>query len=189
MAKKINPNRIPVTMSEANLDAMIARVSNESSYHAWLLLLAAYSNLHSTSCDSIVELWKNTYTEQSEFKGFGDVQTRLNEMENETGVHIELDRIDPDGIGTEGDLLRFQKRLSKNSLWAALCVILETVDRNAMLQEEEVNSIWKRIAATVEEINDGQLSFKDIEDMLEDEYQVKLLNTEEGVKMALLEEI
>lgn len=79
-------------------------------------------------------------------------------------------------IHTEGDLTHFIRTTTANAVSAAFAIIAEPMIREKILPLEELRIVLQRAAAMNEEIADGEISVQDIQQMLLDEYDLKLID-------------
>ena len=79
-------------------------------------------------------------------------------------------------IHTEGDLTHFIRTTTANAVSAAFAIIAEPMIREKILPSEELRIVLQRAAAMNEEIADGEISVQDIQQMLLDEYGLKLID-------------
>ena len=78
-------------------------------------------------------------------------------------------------IHTEGDLTHFIRTITTIAVSAAFATIAEPMIRKRILSSEELRIVLQR-AAMNEEIADGEISVQDIQQMLLDEYGLKLID-------------
>ena len=79
-------------------------------------------------------------------------------------------------IRTEGDLTHFIRTTAANAVSAAFAIIAEPMIREKIIPPEELRIVLQRAAAMNEEIADGEISVQDIQQMLLDEYGLKLVD-------------
>ena len=79
-------------------------------------------------------------------------------------------------IHTEGDLTHFIRTTTANAVSAAFAIIAEPMIREKIIPPEELRIVLQRAAAMNEEIADGEISVQDIQQILLNEYSLKLIN-------------
>lgn len=103
-----------------------------------------------------------------------------------TGVSLSLQR-SSSGIHTEGDLAHFIRTTTANAVSAAFAIIAEPMIREKILPSEELRIVLQRAAAMNEEIADGEISVQDIQQMLLDEYGLKLVDADGQCSLVAVE--
>ena len=78
-------------------------------------------------------------------------------------------------IHTEGDFTHFIRTTTANAVSAAFAIIAEPMIRKRILSSEELRIVLQR-AAMNEEIADGEISVQDIQQILLNEYSLKVIN-------------
>ena len=91
-----------------------------------------------------------------------------------TSVSLSLQR-SSSVIHTEGDLTHFIRTITTIAVSAAFAIIAEPMIRKRILSSEELRIVLQR-AAMNEEIADGEISVQDIQQILLNEYSLKLIN-------------
>ena len=89
-------------------------------------------------------------------------------------------------IHTEGDLTHFIRTITTIAVSAAFATIAEPMIRKRILSSEELRIVLQR-AAMNEEIADGEISVQDIQQMLLDEYGLKLIDADGQCSLAAVE--
>lgn len=73
-------------------------------------------------------------------------------------------------------MTHFIRTTTANAVSAAFAIIAEPMIREKILPLEELRIVLQRAAAMNEEIADGEISVQDIQQMLLDEYGLKLID-------------
>lgn len=73
-------------------------------------------------------------------------------------------------------MTHFIRTTTANAVSAAFAIIAEPMIRKKILPSEELRIVLQRAAAMNEEIADGEISVQDIQQMLLDEYGLKLID-------------
>lgn len=89
-------------------------------------------------------------------------------------------------IHTEGDLTHFIRTITTIAVSAAFATIAEPMIRKRILSSEELRIVLQR-AAMNEEIADGEISVQDIQQMLLDEYGLKLVDADGQCSLVAVE--
>ena len=104
-----------------------------------------------------------------------ETEKELVKIRELTGVSLSLQR-SSSVIRTEGDLTHFIRTTAANAVSAAFAIIAEPMIREKIIPPEELRIVLQRAAAMNEEIADGEISVQDIQQMLLDEYGLKLID-------------
>ena len=172
--KKINPNRIPISPKNYDLEEIKKQATNGKVLQTWAVLLAALSNLEGMTTEKLLDIWQQIDQAPTQIYTFAETEQELVKIRELTGVSLSLQR-SSSGIHTEGDLAHFIRTTTANAVSAAFAIIAEPMIRKRILSSEELRIVLQR-AAMNEEIADGEISVQDIQQMLLDEYGLKLID-------------
>ena len=75
-------------------------------------------------------------------------------------------------------MTHFIRTTTANAVSAAFAIIAEPMIREKIIPPEELRIVLQRAAAMNEEIADGEISVQDIQQMLLDEYGLKLVDAD-----------
>lgn len=173
--KKTNPNRIPISPKNYDLEEIKKQAANGKVLQTWAVLLAALSNLGGMTTGKLLDIWQQIDQAPTQIYTFAETEQELVKIRELTGVSLSLQR-SSSVIRTEGDLTHFIRTTAANAVSAAFAIIAEPMIREKILPLEELRIVLQRAAAMNEEIADGEISVQDIQQMLLDEYGLKLID-------------
>ena len=173
--KKINPNRIPISPKNYDLEEIKKQATNGKVLQTWAVLLAALSNLEGMTTEKLLDIWQQIDQAPTQIYTFAETEQELVKIRELTGVSLSLQR-SSSGIHTEGDLAHFIRTTTANAVSAAFAIIAEPMIREKILPSEELRIVLQRAAAMNEEIADGEISVQDIQQILLNEYSLKVIN-------------
>ena len=183
--KKINPNRIPISPKNYDLEEIKKQATNGKVLQTWAVLLAALSNLEGMTTEKLLDIWQQIDQAPTQIYTFAETEQELVKIRELTGVSLSLQR-SSSGIHTEGDLAHFIRTTTANAVSAAFAIIAEPMIRKRILSSEELRIVLQR-AAMNEEIADGEISVQDIQQMLLDEYGLKLVDADGQCSLVAVE--
>ena len=183
--KKINPNRIPISPKNYDLEEIKKQATNGKVLQTWAVLLAALSNLEGMTTEKLLDIWQQIDQAPTQIYTFAETEQELVKIRELTGVSLSLQR-SSSGIHTEGDLAHFIRTTTANAVSAAFATIAEPMIRKRILSSEELRIVLQR-AAMNEEIADGEISVQDIQQMLLDEYGLKLVDADGQCSLVAVE--
>ena len=172
--KKTNPNRIPISPKNYDLEKLKQQAANGKVLQTWAVLLAALSNFEGMTTEKLLDIWQQIDQAPTQIYTFAETEQELVKIRELTGVSLSLQR-SSSVIHTEGDLTHFIRTTTANAVSAAFAIIAEPMIRKRILSSEELRIVLQR-AAMNEEIADGEISVQDIQQMLLDEYGLKLID-------------
>lgn len=175
--KKTNPNRIPVNISEADIEQMKREAVHGTGLQEWAVFLAALSDFAETTADSLLDFYTRANDATTSIKTYDDTQECLANILDIAGATLPLRKVNLN-IKTRKDIEKLCSQMKKNAQAAAFAIILEPVISQEMMEKEKLKTVIQKAVAMNEEIEDGEISVKDIQDMLLDEYGLHLENFE-----------
>ena len=175
--KKVNPNRVPVCPVDYNLEQIKNQAANGKVLQTWAVLLAALSNLGGMTTGKLLDIWQQIDQAPTQIHTFEETEQELVKIRELTGVSLSLQR-SSSAIHTKGDLTHFIRTTTANAVSAAFAIIAEPMIREKIIPPEELRIVLQRAAAMNEEIADGEISVQDIQQMLLDEYGLKLVDAD-----------
>ena len=184
--KRINPNRIPVGPGDYDFEQIKEQATSGMVLQEWAVILAALSNLQDMTTEKLLDFWQRMDRAPTQIHSFEDTERELVEIRELSGVSLSIQRISP-VIHTQGDLSRFIRTVSANAVATAFAIIVEPMIREHILPSEELCIVLRRAAAMNEEIADGELSVRDIQQMLLEEYGLRLANDSSRCSLAVAE--
>lgn len=173
--KKVSPNRVPVGPGDYNLEQIKNQAANGKVLQTWAVLLAALSNFGGMTAEKLLDIWQQIDQASTQIYTFAETEQELVKIRELTGVSLSLQR-SSSVIRTEGDLTHFIRTTAANAVSAAFAIIAEPMIREKIIPPEELRIVLQRAAAMNEEIADGEISVQDIQQMLLDEYGLKLVD-------------
>lgn len=172
--KKTNPNRIPISPKNYDLEKLKQQATNGKVLQTWAVLLAALSDLGGMTTERLLDIWQQIDQAPTQIYTFAETEKELVKIRELTGVSLSLQR-SSSGIHTEGDLTHFIRTITTIAVSAAFATIAEPMIRKRILSSEELRIVLQR-AAMNEEIADGEISVQDIQQILLNEYSLKVIN-------------
>ena len=172
--KKTNPNRIPISPKNYDLEKLKQQAANGKVLQTWAVLLAALSNFEGMTTEKLLDIWQQIDQAPTQIYTFAETEQELVKIRELTGVSLSLQR-SSSVIHTEGDLTHFIRTTTANAVSAAFATIAEPMIRKRILSSEELRIVLQR-AAMNEEIADGEISVQDIQQILLNEYSLKVIN-------------
>ena len=173
--KKTNPNRIPISPKNYEQEKLKQQATNGKVLQTWAVLLAALSDLGGMTTERLLDIWQQIDQAPTQIYTFAETEKELVKIRELTGVSLSLQR-SSSVIRTEGDLTHFIRTTAANAVSAAFAIIAEPMIREKIIPPEELRIVLQRAAAMNEEIADGEISVQDIQQMLLDEYGLKLID-------------
>lgn len=187
MAKKrVNPNKIPVSASDYDLEQMKLDATREMSLQIWAVFLLALSGFSEMTSESLFELYDKVSNATTTIADFDGTQQCLSNIRTLAGVTLELKKVKLD-IRTQGDLARLQNRLRRNSQAASFAIILDPIISQKLLPEEDIIALIRKEVSLNEEIEEGRINVEDIQKVLREEYHLELGRTENLAVLSRLE--
>ena len=184
--KKINPNRVPVGPGDYDFEQIKEQATSGMVLQEWAVILAALSNLQGMTSEKLLDFWQRMDRAPTQIHSFEDTERELVEIRELSGVSLSIQRISP-VIHTQGDLSRFIRTVSANAVATAFAIIVEPRIREHILPSEELCNVLGRASAMNEEIADGEISVQDIQQMLLEEYGLRLANDSSRCSLAVAE--
>ena len=159
--KRTNKNRIPLSADSINEERIIGEASVGNMYYAWLLVIPTLMEQESVSRERIQELWDiaNDYIEYPQTIG-SNVGAVTKEIEAIIGLPVPYPMIDFSKVRTEGDLDALKRKLKKNALHAALCIIALAMKSTKLYSSEDLRRIFFNVDLTMAEISSGATSYE-----------------------------
>lgn len=185
--KKINPNRIPVSREDYDLEQIKEQATKGMVLQEWAVILAAQANLEGMTTERIMDFWRHVDRAPTMIHTFADAEKELAEIRTLTGFALSIQHIEPT-IHTRGDLIRFERAVKANAVATAFAIIAEPMIREEVLPLDELQIILQRALSINEEIADGEISVGDIQEMLQEEYNLRLSNIEDRCTLDLVSE-
>lgn len=172
--KKQNPNRVPVSLPEDYMETVKTEETNRMVMRAWALIMAALSSFQETTADSMEQLWHDVNRYPTKIHSYQDAVACLKALEKKTGVHIDCVQIGIIQIKTQGDLIRFHRRLDRYAIGLSWAILFEPMVEKEFFPDEMLRKILEKALSFNEEMEEGRISLEDIQGMLKDEYGVNL---------------
>ena len=135
--------------------------------------------------EKLLDIWQQIDQAPTQIYTFAETEQELVKIRELTGVSLSLQR-SSSGIHTEGDLTHFIRTITTIAVSAAFATIAEPMIRKRILSSEELRIVLQR-AAMNEEIADGEISVQDIQQMLLDEYGLKLVDADGQCSLVAVE--
>ena len=162
--KRTNPKKIPVTVGDIDRHELIASVSHGNMYFAWLLMIPVLFQQEGISREQILSLWDvvNNYVSDSSFLG-ARLNNELHAIEEIIGAKAPYPSIPFDRIRTKGDLESVRRKLKKNAIYTAICMILIGLNTAGGFDTATLRRIYTNTDITLAEIEQGINSFENLQ--------------------------
>lgn len=184
--KKTNPNKKPIAADTFDIDQTLREAANRMSLHAWILFFGAMADFRSTTAENLITLWDQINAFENRTKDLDGIARIIEQLEKATGRSIPYVPIAKIPIKNQGDIKKFKRRAELSAYYSATALIAETVMQNKLLSEEDFRQVISKVFSLHEEIVEGFISIMDIQSVLEDEYLLAFVATEDGVCLAML---
>lgn len=159
--RRTNKNRIPISAASINEERIIGEASIGNMFYAWLLVIPTLMEQESVSRERIQKLWDigNGYIENPQTIG-SNVSAVTKEIESIIGLPEPYPMIDFTKVRTEGDLAVLKRKLKKNALHAALCIIALAMKSTKLYSSEDLRRIFFNVDLTMAEIGSNATSYE-----------------------------
>lgn len=186
--KKTNPNKIPINVKDYDAEQIKLEATQKMALQVWAAFLAALTSFSETTSDSLLGFFCAVNNSMTTISDFDDTQEWLSKIKCLFGKTLPLKGVNPD-IKTKGDLIRFQSGLERNAKAATFAIILEPMIRDHVLEDETLKIVVKKVLDLLEEIDAGEISVQDIQEMLQDEYGLCLEQSDNSATLKPLEKL
>ncbi len=161
--KRTNPNRIPIALEKIDKDELVASVSHGNMFYAWLLTLPALIQQEGVSKDRVIELWTvvNDYMAAPSFTG-ERLHKELRAIAGAIGSHEPYPQIGFERVRTLADLETVRRKLKKNALYDAVCMILIGLQSTGEFEQETLRRIYVNADLTLAEIEHGRTTYDEL---------------------------
>lgn len=184
MKKKTNPNRIPVTVSDDDIQEILHSATDGMVLRAWAVVLAAMAGFYETTADSMLNFWEYVSAYRTELSDLDDVERELKRIKETLAIDLSIKRVQSSTIRTRGDLARFTERTRNNGFVTAISIIAEATLEGKYFAEDFCRDIFHKAIELNEDIEEGRISLQDIQNMLIDEYSVRLEGEGNAARLA-----
>ena len=166
-SKKMNPRRIPMPKSAFDREAILEEATKDNMYRAWLLVLNALVEQGRVEPDEFPALLYDVddYMASPRFRGDGK-DGEIARAEKLMGISSPHPSLRPDSIKSVVELECFRKKVFRIATHIALCVICLGFEYAGRFTEDELRLIFFNADLTLAEIDDGRVSYEDIEEGL-----------------------
>ena len=180
--KKINPNRMPISKREIDVNQIVRASSDKMMLRAWVLILGAFADFYTSTTDAMLQIWERANSNAVKINTYALAAAKLKKLEQKTGLQFPFGQLSSDGIKTRGDLDRFVRRVERNALHSAFAVIVDPIIEDEMLQQDELAVLLEKACELDREIEDGMITLEDILGVLEEEFSIVLEHSQGEVK-------
>ena len=178
--KKTNPHNKPIDPKMVDIDELMRQATDDNVLHGWLLFFGSLSYYYDTTTERILRIWEMVNQYSSTFARQKDIDRDLKLVDEILGVSMPYPHIVPD-IKTEGQLKSFKRKLQKNALYAAFSLIAYPMIVQEVLPVDIIKEVFKRAYELLDEIIERRISYRDLQEVLVDEYGILLHSNEKGV--------
>ena len=161
--RRINPNKILIDRSKLDRNQLIAEASTGNMYYAWLIVMPSLLSRGEKTKEEIVELWQavNEYIDAPDMTG-ERLNRELQSIQAFLDCPTPYPNLSMEKVHTRADLSSIQKKLRKNALHAAICIIAIGMNATGKYSLEELQSIFFDTDLTLAEIENGCTTYEDL---------------------------
>jgi len=161
--KRTNPNRIPIALGKIDRNELLASVSHDNMYYAWLLAIPALMQQEGFTSEKIIELWDavNEYVSSPDLKG-ERLMRELSAIEKGINCHAPYPSVPIEDIRSKADLESVRRKLKKNAIYTAICMILVGLRATQAFDFELLGRVYFNADLTLAEIEHGYTSYGDL---------------------------
>lgn len=185
--KKQNPNRIPISIDDDCLEEIKINVTNQMVLRGWALIMAALASFCDTTADTMENVWHTVNQYQTKIHTYRDAASHLSDVEQRTDVHIPCEPLGTIKIRTQGDLLKFHRKLDRYAMGLAWAILSEPMFSQKIFPDERLGKILEKAMAFDEELKEGRISLEDIQEMLREEYGIILEERDHIARLSRIE--
>ena len=185
--KKTNPNKIPISLKDYDVEQIKLDATRGMAMQVWAAFLAALTSFSETTTNSLLDFFSTVNDSTTTIGNFDDTQKWLSIIQDFFGETLPLKKVNLN-IKTQGDLDKFRNCLKRNAQAATFAIILEPTIREHILEEEALKIVIKKVLDMIEEIDAGEISVQDIQEMLKDEYGLCLAQSENLATLRIIRE-
>lgn len=175
--KRINPNKVPISKDEVDVDKLINEAGAGNLYSAWLLLLPTLCEYDAMTGERIVKTLNaaNAYITHPlpANKNIAKEKKRVEEL---LGMRMPHPHIDLDRIQTKGDMAAVNRKLKENALHSALCLLCMGLEATGQFSEAQLKHLFFNAGITLAEIQSGCRTYGAIAEELR-EKGISFINT------------
>ena len=174
--KKTNPNRIPVSWSEADTHQATEETTRDCVLLAWELVLCALADRWDTTAQSLLTFWDKVNTYSTKLNTFEEIETRLDTLAGIIGTRFALHRISTANIHTKGDVERLRRKLRENALHSMFALIADTILQKELMEQDALCRLFEKVRSMAEDLERSVISEPDLLGVLRDEFSLHLFH-------------
>ncbi len=165
--KRLNPNKVPISKDEVDVDKLIHAAGTGNLYSAWLLLLPTLCEYDGMTAERIEAILKaaNSYITHPlpADKNIGKEKKRV---EGLIGRGMPHPHIDLDRIRTKGDMAAVNRKLRENALHSALCLLYMGLETTGQFDEAQLKHLFLNADLSLAEIENGYRTYDSVSEEL-----------------------
>ena len=181
--KKTNPQRIPASISEVEARKLIEVESDKMLLYSWAIVLCALAGWQETTADDLLEFCENVNRKSSKLRTARDVRTSLGNLEALTGRSFPFYNLVIEGLHSKKDIERLKKRARISAMHSMFALIADSVTVHQIMEEDRLRSLFLKVHSIEKAMMDGEISFRDLLWVLEEEYALQI--TVQGTEVIL----
>lgn len=175
--KRVNPNKVPISRDEVDVDKLIYSAGTGNLYLAWLLLMPTLCGYDGMVGERLIKTLNmaNAYITKP-FSASKNIAKETKRVEELIGRGMPHPHIDMDRIKTKGDMAAVNRKLRENALHSALCLLCMGLEATEQFSEEQLKYLFLNADLTLAEIESGCRTYDSILEELR-EKGVTFVNT------------
>ena len=156
--KKTNPRNIPLDKRTINLDSIVDEAMENDMLHAWILVGSALVEQGMCTAEEVKGL-------RDSLKECDATERNIRYAERLMGVRSRPS-VKLDDVSTAADLKKLKANMEKLALHTALCSICLGLEEKGFKQEE-LKKLFLAVDITKSEIENGTVSYEELEKRME----------------------
>lgn len=149
--------------------------------------MGALADIEGISAQNMLHIWQEANAVASSVHSYDDVQKWIAKVEKLADIQMPYAVILVEGMRTEGDLKRYVRKTEQNALYAAYAIIGRSMIEGSLLPEERIQRVFQKAYSLEDEIVSRRIKLKDIQQVLEDEFGLRLSSHLGKVELCLIE--
>ena len=170
MKKKKNPNKQPVSYRSVDVKQITENAISTMTVASWTCIIGGLLDFPEINSQTIIQLW-NDVNQFSRCVGDENgrplSETKMREVEQKIGLQ-PITPFDPRNIRTDGDLQRFIRRTSDQTLRAGFILIVKPLI-DAGYSEEFLHTLTNKAYGIYDAVNRHEMEYHEINEALYDE--------------------
>lgn len=172
--KKINPDRIPIRISETEARRIIDEESDRMLLCSWTVVLCALASRYDTTAESMISFCEAVNVKSSMLRTCDEVTACLARLENLTGKSFPFYTLSIDHIRSKGDVERLRRRAAVSAMHSMFALIADAVLTHDLMEETDLRFLFQKSHEIAKDFLSGEISLQDLFWVLGEEYSLRL---------------